>query len=488
MHKRLSPEVLAQKFAAIADHEYPHLSREMEDEPRFRELLWFLQSVSMEPGGIPKFVASFLDSFKGSIGTKTIREINQRGLARLSASDAWRIQEEIPPHLALRFAYSPLLAVLKEIDLQEIEAGESEFAKTAKAEIEKVNLEKINSVILKIAANDLVRFLEEFCENPAQSIAEQRPWFLEDLPNLLLRALEQRDRDGAARIAETEVTRRISDALEFALSESTLVMIEGDARFGKTESLQNWCMRRPGCVRLVTVPCSNQESDFFRAIAKSLGVEFSLRSPIAALRERIEFILERSRLMLVFDEAHYLFPQRFTRATPPSRLNWVRSAIVDHELPCAFVATPQTFHHAAGEFVRKTGYVLGQMTGRIARTVVLPSALADEDLEAVARVHLPEIDQELLQLVVLAASASESYLKGVENVARLARYFAKRDKTMISKTHIHEAIAEAVPMAPKPLSEAPQLQANRTLKGSLRSLSAGVPRNRRKSTVLLEKL
>ncbi len=45
--------------------------------------------------------------------------------------------------------------------------------------------------------------------------------------------------------------------------------------------------------------------------------------------------------MLIFDEAHFAFPQRYSATTTPFRLNYIRSQILEAGNPVALINTPQ---------------------------------------------------------------------------------------------------------------------------------------------------
>jgi hypothetical protein len=92
-----------------------------------------------------------------------------------------------------------------------------------------------------------------------------------------------------------------------------MVRIDGDSRFGKTESVRTWCAMYPGRVRLVDVPCTTADGDLYRAVAEQLGIEFSYNTPAQKLRETLEYVLRFARLMIVLDEGHFLIqPALFT--------------------------------------------------------------------------------------------------------------------------------------------------------------------------------
>lgn len=80
---------------------------------------------------------------------------------------------------------------------------------------------------------------------------------------------------------------------------------------------------------------------FYRAIARSLGVSINLSSKAQQLRNRVEDVLQRGDLMVIFGEAHYLWPQCNHREALPARINWIMTALVNYGVSAALVTTPQ---------------------------------------------------------------------------------------------------------------------------------------------------
>jgi hypothetical protein len=69
----IRPESLARKLAAIRNYEYPELLAQLEAQPRIIEMLWFLQYMSMQPGGLVKFCADMAAQLRQRFGTETMR-------------------------------------------------------------------------------------------------------------------------------------------------------------------------------------------------------------------------------------------------------------------------------------------------------------------------------------------------------------------------------------------------------------------------------
>jgi len=110
----------------------------------------------------------------------------------------------------------------------------------------------------------------------------------------------------------------------------------------------------PGRARLVTVPESNREADLTRAHADAFGIEYTPGATSSALKGKVEFILRHAGVMIVYDESHFLVPISYHKATPPRRLNWVRTKVIDQGVPCALFATPQSYDQTLEKYVNTT--------------------------------------------------------------------------------------------------------------------------------------
>jgi hypothetical protein len=300
--------------------------------------------------------------------------------------------------------------------------------------------------------------------------------------------MDRRVKEVSKRLAMTAVAKKVFDALDYALQERVMVRIEGDSRFGKSESVKAWVAMRPGLARLVTVPSSDSVAGLLRRVAEALGIPFSYGTQAQVLRERIEYVLRQSSMFLILDESAFLIPQSYTATTAPGRLNWVRTEIVDRGLPLALIHTQPTFLPAADKFVKKTGFAMQQFFGRIYRAVQLPAELDRPDLLAVARIHFPEMGDEYLEVIADLAEPSENYLQAVEAVAKLARFIARREgHRRVTISDIEAARDEVIPRLPDPAPDtslsagqqsgtrrAPERAAERVIKPSLKAPARAV--------------
>jgi histone H3/H4 len=164
--------------------------------------------------------------------------------------------------------------------------------------------------------------------------------------------------------------------------------------------------------------------------------------------------MQSGHLMLVIDEAHYLFPQTDVRRALPNRVNWMLTELVNFGVAVALISTPQ-FTASQRVIEKTTHWASEQFIGRIARYTRLPDRLDQEDLEAVARFHLPEGDKKSITALVAYAQASRKYLAGIEHATKAARYEAQlQGRKKVTFDDIKRAIATSFMPSDAALQEA----------------------------------
>lgn len=81
----------------------------------------------------------------------------------------------------------------------------------------------------------------------------------------------------------------------------------------------------------------------------------------------------------------------------------------------------------------------------MARCRRLPERLGQDDLEAVARYHLPQGNKKSIAVLVAYAQASRKYLAGIEYATKAARYEAQiQGRRKVTFDDIKRAIATSV--------------------------------------------
>jgi AAA domain len=338
------------------------------DDPEDRELVWFLQRLSHDIGL-----------------QKVADELTRRFPERIGAPVSRPQGKQLRQHL-------------------EAEKDESDPQKAITA---------------------LPEWIVAICLNPDYALSDCQPWFfpslVKSLRDYMTIWIAERQKGGVV----TEVGRRLSDTLDMSLRFGCLTMCEGRPRTGKSFAAKQWCDAHPGLARLVQVPSSNDDISFFRAIADGIGCSSALSLKGVQLRERVEDALQKSKLALILDESHYLWPQNDRRKLPV-RINWLMTALVNKRVPVGLVTTPQ-FSKDQSIIEKMTGWTSEQFIGRIAHYEPLPDTLSDSELKQIAEHLLPEGDERSIRALVECAKASHKYLSAIESTVLRARFLAGKE-------------------------------------------------------------
>jgi hypothetical protein len=482
-NRPINPLRVAQKMHGVRNFENFTLFEEFRKEPRLIEVLWALQFFSQParpkpghegqfiggyPGGLRAFTHDFINDSLDLIGTHKMRQL---GAARYDHKSASTVYNEIPSHdRALgdagdEWMFEAVLCNATERNgdpfFDEPVRPRRISDRAQSAIVRKANREAFLKLCIKSARESLADYLRNLCELPhvhfhrdtdADRWAEgQPPWFFADLGNALLRFIDRRKQATYRQIADTEISRLVGKWLGRAQATRRGVLISGNSRFGKTESVQAYCEANPGLARLIQTPSSNSESDLLRAVTKAFGMEVGPKQRGYQLREEIGYLIEQAALMLVFDEAQAIFPLSFGRNTPPTRLNWIRRNVLDCGVPAGFVCTPQSYESARRKYLRVTNFAIQQWDERLLQTVHLPGEVGHEDLLAIARIRFPALDQDYLEYLVNAVQMTErNFVSDISRIADLAGLNAEESgRTQPNLADIEAAIADALP-APKP--------------------------------------
>lgn len=468
----IDPELVALKLDKIKNFEAEEARQEIEQQPRFVEMLWFLQWCSQTDnyaGGLNRFAADLLKESQDFIGTDTM---NRLGSARAyTGEEEHQIAREIDSDYITRSG----LEELAELAIHEAAESPPKTSRRCESRKRKSRADYL-AICMSLAENGLAGYLCRLCERPDVlftrrfytgrfddgTTGEKAPIYFARIGEAILAFMDRRKKSVACMIGETAVTQEVFKWLEIARDAKRAVQIIGTERFGKSEAIKNYCLQNPGLARLVETPPSNGECDLLKEIAKALGIAWG-RTDRAGfrLRETINRVLTHSGMMLVFDESQFLIPGNYTRNTVPARLNWLRRNIMDRNIPCALVATPQSYKPAKDRFVKKTGFAIGQFDERILKTVNLPEELSRDDLMAIARIHFPNLAEQYLQYVVANTLATErNYVSDVEKIAALSNVNARQaGRKAPALADIKSAIADVLPVAEKPdPAPAPEIQ------------------------------
>jgi hypothetical protein len=385
-------------------------------DPATRQLLWWIQWLSLTPGALQALCDELVATFHDRIGTPTFRKLERR------AEDRELTQREIETLEGESHEYFPSVLgdfFSREELLDEDERGHS-VIETRKlrahwfSEAADVVAERVGS---------LKEQLVSFCLDPQQDIA-RGVWFFDDLASALTSIRERRIKQARARLADTAITRKINETLDFSYARRRMVLIEGVAGIGRSESAKIWCEAHPGMVRYVEVPSSGDDRSFYSAVARALGIARGFAYNPQQIKLRVEDMLVASELMLVLDESQFLWPQvQRPRGVPP-RMLWTKT-LFDAGSPIALIALDD-FSRWQELYVKKTLWTDQQFERRLNRRVALPPEHSQEDMLKIARAHFPAGDSRTWKLLAAYALGTEKkQASGIVEALESARYRAE---------------------------------------------------------------
>ena len=271
-----------------------------------------------------------------------------------------------------------------------------------------------------IAPEDRVKWLASLCLDPATNAELQL--VAPKLHELLASYTRQRSDGGAI----TEIGTLIEDALNYCSHARCMVLVSGNPRIGKTWAAKRWTELRPGRARFCEVPSSSDDSSFFMALARALGITIESTVKRLKLQPRIETVLRCPDLTLVMDECANLYPGHCWRDhSRPARVSWIMG-MVNAGASIALLVTPN-FFASQQDYLDHSRWNDTQFYGRISRYVTLPERLSLANLEKVARAWLPHGEKRAIESLADMANLSQKHAAAIEHAVKLASYFAKQD-------------------------------------------------------------
>ena len=442
------------------------------DQAEDRELIWFLQAESHRPGGLARVAGELLARYGDRVATAAMQRLKLKPGQVCNAETVRAVRSDFPnpddfqgelsvveaislPRMPEPFPYE---SYDDEEYRKRFDAWFRDVAGKAPPRPGSYPVQVFFDLCRDAAAEELERDLAQLCLDPDcylnWHLNEAGPWYFPGLLGALRDYFGAVIQERRERLVVTELGRQLWDTLDYALAEGCMVLIDGLARTGKTFAAKAWCDLHPGRARYVQLSSTSDEKGFFATIARSLGVSVNLNSKAQELRQRVEETLQKSKLLLVIDEAHYLWPNRIDSRTLPARTNWLMTALVNYAVPVALITTPQ-FLRMQGAIEVQTLWTAEQFTGRIGHYQKLPDKVPPGDLEAVARALLPGADKQTIKALVLYAQASVKYLAGIDSAAKRARFLAARDgRENVAFSDVRRAISENVIPSDRALAQA----------------------------------
>ncbi len=286
----------------------------------------------------------------------------------------------------------------------------------------------------------------------------------------------------------TTIGCEIFETLDHALATGKMVVIEGESGSGKTTAVEAWCAAHQGQARFIALSGINHKTGLFRKLANAIGLS-AAKSKAIDMQVRVEDFFRRTRLMLVIDEAHYLWPQYQRSYTSPELIDWVNTALVNHNVPVALICTDQ-FAKLKTRVEKQTGWTSQQLEHRVRRYKKLPSTRCRQDLEAAAARLLSltwnlqeqklitigaDPHPDLIRVVVGYALTCKMRLPAVAKTVEEARYQARKaGRSHVIATDIRTAILEYQIPSDQALQNAFQ-SADPFIKPTVATLQSNIP-------------
>lgn len=395
-----------------------------------REILWWLQWLSLTPGALQSLCEDLIATFPERIGTPTLRRLQKSSLANrpLSASEASALKNESGFYLPVSMS-----AFLPD---REPEPEPRYWLSTF-----------TNRVAEKLG--DLRDRLVRCCLDPQADISAG-VWYFEDLLGALTILRERSMTTARSRLADTQISRKINETLDFSYARRRMVLVEGPSGIGRSETAKAWCDAHVGMVRYLEVPSSGDDRSFYSAMARALGIARGFAYNPQQIKLRVEDTLAASGLMLLLDEAQGLWPavQR-PRGVPP-RMLWIKT-LFDNGTPIALIALDD-FSRWQELYVNKTLWTDQQFERRLNRrilfstpeieekeqsetikriragSVILSAVHSEEDMLKIARANHPAGDSRSLKLLAAyALGKAKKQASGIVDVLESARHRAELD-------------------------------------------------------------
>jgi hypothetical protein len=520
MNQSIDAVLVARKLNGSDMLQNRSLAAEMQKHPRAREAAIFIQGVSLVKGGVEGFAKRLIDHQISSIGTETMLRLGALAaydprqffsiwreiplyIRKDLHGEAWRIellnedmpgwcddahrvqqmQEEIAaknrffPHDGYARQESEWRAAriadrYSENPFEKVCASDEVLA----AALTRLTPAALQNLCIKHAKKELVADLRKLAEDPS-SLITVGPWYWWDLFPALLREMDRWAEEIAGIIARTRVYEAVEDGSAFAFETGKPIQVDGQTRFGKSIAEETWCLAHPGRGRYVSVPCSNRHDDLLSKIAKAFGISSTGRQ----MREEVTLVCQVFKVVIVLDEAHELFPTKFSKNTVPQRLNWIRLELFKHDVPVALVTTPQVWSTARQRFKETTGWVDEQFMGCIVKYPQIPDEITSEEMIAIGRLQMPYLSLSYIKLIAGRAKQCAQYLAYFEAVALNAAWIAKRaGRTEITIEDISKAMIEATPSEVRRAAEK-EAQRKGAASSSLSSDPAAKRNSRKKS-------
>lgn len=341
------------------------------NDPKERELLYAIQALSLRAGGLKRIVNELLE-MPGWLGTKSMRAFGCKSGKALTADQCWKIECELDKELYWRDSLHERAVIARQL-LGKIVLEEAP-RKPRPARKAEDYLAQCRSLALGGGAEqDLAECITEICCAPENKFASPR--YFNDLPGALREYCQQQVERARADYVKTSIGEICFEALDYVLETGRPALVEGNSGFGKTTALKAWCDMHPGQARYVQLSGITNRTTFFHKLSEALNVADGKGYKPNHRQIRIYDFLKATKLMLVIDEGHYLWPQARKVDSHPELINWLNTDCYNEGVPFLISATQQ-FTERRQAVEKYTNWASEQTRRRTRRVFPLPDTLA----------------------------------------------------------------------------------------------------------------
>src|ERR1039458_973192 len=294
--------------------------------PVKRQLLWFIQGMSLADGGLKKLVRELLKMFP------------ERIVCPLRADIDWDsgIHEKITSEECLQLALGRWLwpEDREHPDVQSMEEFLINLCINPKLRI------RLEQGELETSEFDIDLAGHEFHELDDQDFIDANLSYFRGTIGALVeykRAHEERVR---TEFCLTAIGQQVWKQVDAALKSRIMIVIDGLEGRGKTEAVRAWCNCHLGVARFISLKGTNTKTAHYREFSKAFGLGHGNSHKASQMQANVEEMLRVSQLMPVIDEAHFFFNQGPRMYTQPEMLDWIDTALCNPPLPVAPVTTP----------------------------------------------------------------------------------------------------------------------------------------------------
>ena len=238
-------------------------------------------------------------------------------------------------------------------------------------------------------------------------------------------------------LVETDVTRAITDALDYARDHAAMTAIVGGTGRGKTLTAQVWAAaNNHGRTHYIRMTSGARRSTLLMKLCESAGMGYGgYKGP--ELEQRIlHNHAYTSRHVLIIDEAGHLIPKGDSSAT--SAIEFLRD--MHDEIGCAVVLIFTDVYLEQMEQGRLNRF-FGQFIGRLEKIVRIAPEPSLEEVEAAVRSFAPEAGSDLIAAAFAATSSGKGKLRTLYRDLKKADLLAKAQNHPLDVEDLKAAIA-----------------------------------------------